>query len=355
MKRIVLTGGGTAGHVMVNLVLIPYLLQEGWQITYIGSLSGVERELLSKFPEVDYYGVSTGKLRRYFSWENFKDPLRLCKGIVEATKVIRSKRPSLLFSCGGFVSIPAIIGAWFCRVPIVLRETDYSPGLATRLALPFAKQVCVTFPDTLKELPLCKRRYDGPIIRPDLLAGDAAIGFALTGLSGAKPVLLFLGGSQGSLRINELVISALPALLECYDVIHIVGPNQPLLTEPPIGYKAYNYVGEDLAHLYALADLVITRAGSNALFEALSLHKPLLLLPLSKKVSRGDQILNAQYATSLGYAKMILEEDLGEALLLREINYLYKNRAHYLDRLLAFSHENALYRQLEVLKVWAKK
>lgn len=355
MKTIVLTGGGTAGHAMVNIVLIPYLILEGWKIIYIGSHTGIEKQLLSQFPNVAYYGIATGKLRRYCSLENFKDVFRLLKGTFEATKIIYKYKPHIVFSSGGFVSVPVVIAGWINRIPLVIRETDYTCGLANRIVLPFVNQVCVSFPDTLSHLPRCKRQYYGPIVRLSLLEGDYGLGLTLTQFSGEKPILLIMGGSQGSQQINELVRDTLPTLLEKYDVIHLCGHQDYLPNLHQSGYRSYAYVNEELSHLYAIADLVITRSGSNALFEGIALKKPMLLLPLSKRVSRGDQILNAQYACSKGYAKMLIEENLTANTFLNTIDYLYTHRSTYISNLNTIEHLDSIVKQLECINRWAKK
>lgn len=354
MKTIILTGGGTAGHVMVNLILIPHLLQSGYRIIYIGSHNGIEKELLSKIPEVDYYSISTGKLRRYFSLENFKDPFKVIKGIFEALHIIYKYKPHLIFSAGGFVSVPVVIAGWISRVPIIIRETDYTCGLANRIALRFAHQVCVTFPDTLKELPSYKRQYYGPIIRPELLKGDYSIGLTLTQFTGKKPIILVMGGSQGSHSTNQLIRTVLPELLSQFDIIHICGKGNVDESKSTSGYIQYEFVSEELTHLYAISDLIITRSGSNALFEGLLLKKPLLLLPLSKKYSRGDQILNAKYACSKGCAKIILEEDLTAIQLVEEIYHLYSNKHFYIKNLHALNYPDGLKKQLESIHKWVK-
>lgn len=355
MKMIILTGGGTAGHVMVNKTLIPHLLKDGWQVIYIGSKNSIEKELIEKIEQVKYYSISTGKLRRYFSLENFKDPFRIVKGIYEAYQIIRRVKPHIIFSGGGFVSVPVVIGGWLSRVPSIIRETDYTCGLANKITIPFAKQVCVTFPNTLKEMPSYKRSYYGPIIREDLLEGDTGMGLTLAGFSGAKPVLLIMGGSQGAKSINEVVRKAIGKLTEIFDVVHLCGKGNVDSSISLEGYKQYDYIEDELAHFYAMADIVVTRSGSNALFEGLVLRKPMLLIPLSSKASRGDQILNSKYAVDKGYAKMLLEEELNASTFTLQVESLYKQKSLYISRLNVIQSEDAIKKQLECIGKWSKR
>lgn len=354
MKVIILTGGGTAGHVMANIALIPYLKEEGWKIIYIGSQKGIERQLIGEIEGVVYYAIPSGKLKRYFSLENFKMPFQVLKGIYEAYKLIKKLKPHVIFSGGGYVSVPVVLGAWLNRVPSIIRETDYTCGLANKITLYFAKQICVTFPDTLINMPCYKRKYYGPIVRMNLLEGDAFTGLTLTQFTGAKPILLIMGGSQGAKKINDTVNEAMPRLVADFDIIHICGNGNKEKHIEVEGYKQYNYIGEELAHLYAIADVVVTRAGSNALFEGLVLRKPMLLLPLSKKVSRGDQILNAKYAVNKGYAKMILDEDLSANSLVVNVKQMYDRREIYRKRLNVLKPKEAIEKQLKCINRYSR-
>lgn len=329
LKRIVLTGGGTAGHVMPNLALIPQLRRENWEICYIGSQTGIERELLAG-TDIPYHAIATGKFRRYFSLKNFSDPFRVVQGIWQAALLLRQIRPAVVFSKGGFVAVPVALGAWLNRIPVVLHESDLTPGLANRLALPFANAICATFPETLAHLPGGKAHLTGNPIRAELLSGSREQGLQMCGFSGEKPVLAVLGGSLGSQTINNLIRSLLPQLCRQYQVVHICGKGNVdgLLTQP--GYCQFEFVGPELPHLLAAADFCVSRSGSNFIFELLALKKPSLLIPLSKAVSRGDQILNARSFQKQGFSMMMLEEELSRESLVQRIDQLYQERYQFI-------------------------
>ncbi|AGT30633.1 UDP-diphospho-muramoylpentapeptide beta-N- acetylglucosaminyltransferase [Geobacillus genomosp. 3] len=353
-KKIVLTGGGTAGHVMVNVALIPKLKEQGWDIVYIGSHEGIEREIIGRIDGVPYYSVSTGKLRRYFDWKNFKDPFNVLRGGFQAYHLIRKEKPDVVFSKGGFVSVPVILGAWLNGVPSVIHESDLTPGLANKIAMPFATKICLTFPETKQHVSADKAVYVGAIVREELKHGSAAQGRQMCQFDGKKPVLLAMGGSLGSKKINDALRANLSTLLAEFDIIHICGKgniDQSLVHQK--GYKQFEYVNEELPHLLALADIVVSRAGANAIFELLALRKPMLLIPLSKAASRGDQILNARSFENAGYAEVLMEEDLTNESLHTAIRRLYENKDRYqknmektntsdpLQTLLAVIHDTA--------------
>src|SRR5699024_9786070 len=292
-KQIILTGGGTAGHVMVNLAIIPIFLKEGWTIDYIGSKNGIEKELIEPIEGVTYHSISTGKLRRYMSKENFKDPFKVMKGTWQAFRIIGKKKPAVIFSKGGFVSVPVLVAARMRGVPAVIHESDYTPGLANKLAIPFAKKVLATFPETVKYLPKEKAEWIGAVVRDELYTGSRQKGFQLTNFTSRKNILLIMGGSAGSQKINSAVREGLDDLLKDFQVIHICGKENIDLDYSQEGYVQYEYVQEELKDLLAITDLVCSRAGANAIFEFLALNKPMLLIPLSRQASRGDQIVNA--------------------------------------------------------------
>lgn len=321
-RRITFTGGGTAGHVIVNLALIPYFLENDWEIDYIGSTSGIERDLISEIEGITYYPISTGKLRRYISIENMKDPFRVLKGIAQAWNIIRKTKPNVIFSKGGFVSVPVVVAARFRRVPTIIHESDLSPGLANKLAAPFAKQILTTFPETIDYVRKKNATYVGPIIRDELFQGSKDIGYALTGFQKGKRVLLIMGGSSGSQKINEAIRHILPNLSKTFQVIHICGAGNIDDTVKYDGYAQFEYVNEELKHLFAITDFVISRAGANAIFELLALQLPMLLIPLSLGASRGDQIENASSFAQKGIAHVFQEESMNSTDLLRAINNL---------------------------------
>lgn len=330
MKRIILTGGGTAGHVTPNIALLPRLKDLGYEISYIGSYNGIEKELIEK-QGIPYYGISSGKLRRYFDPKNFSDPFKVLKGYGQARNLIRRLKPDIIFSKGGFVSVPVILAAKHMKVPSIIHESDLTPGLANKLAIPSASRVCCNFPETLKHLPEGKAVLSGSPIRAELLTGSREKAYAFTGLRPGKPIILSVGGSTGSQVINDAVRNLLPRLLAEYQVIHLCGKgNLDESLRDKAGYVEYEYINEEMADLFAVADLVISRAGANAICELLALHKPNILIPLSKNASRGDQILNAQSFEKQGFSYVIEEEDLTEDALLEAVHTVWKEKGRYL-------------------------
>lgn len=339
MKKIILTGGGTAGHVTPNLALLPALQKEGFETRYIGSYNGIERRLIEE-AGIPYDGISSGKLRRYFDVKNFSDPLRVLKGYAESLKLIRKYKPDVLFSKGGFVAVPVVLAAKHYKVPVIIHESDMTPGLANKICIPSAKKVCCNFPETLKYLPEDKAVLTGSPIREELLSGDRLSGLQYAHLSADLPVILVIGGSLGSVTVNQAVRSILPELLKKFQVIHICGKGN--LDESLIGtkgYVQYEYVDKPLRHLFAAADLVISRAGANSICEILALRKPNILIPLSAAASRGDQILNAKSFAAQGFSTLLQEEDLTAETLRRAIDDTYQNRQTFIDKM-AESHLN---------------
>ncbi len=328
MKTIVLTGGGTAGHVTPNLALIPELKKAGYKIIYIGTENGMERGLVEK-TGVEYHYVSTGKLRRYMSKDNFTDMFKVVKGIAEAKKLIKRLKPDIVFSKGGFVAVPVVLGAKFNGVPVIAHESDMTPGLANKIAMPFAKKVCTTFPETVQYIGK-KGVHTGTPIRKELFEGSAEKGLALCGFDNEKPAIMMMGGSLGSQKINKVLRYILPEITKDFNLVHICGKGNVDKSINLKGYKQFEYLSEDLPDVMACADLIISRAGSNAISEFLALKKPALLIPLSAKASRGDQILNAQSFEKQGYSLVLKEEDMTPESLLKAVKELYLSK----DRLI---------------------
>ncbi|OAB36747.1 UDP-N-acetylglucosamine--N-acetylmuramyl-(pentapeptide) pyrophosphoryl-undecaprenol N-acetylglucosamine transferase [Paenibacillus macquariensis subsp. defensor] len=354
-KRILFTGGGSAGHVTVNVALIPRFVASGWDVSYIGSIKGIESELIRNVDHVDYHGISTGKLRRYMSVENFKDPFRIVKGVFEAYSLIRKIKPDVVFSKGGFVSVPVVIGAKLNNVPIIIHESDITPGLANKIALPLATKVCVTFPETLDHIKSDKATYVGAIIRDELRAGNAARGRSLLKFVSSKPIILVMGGSLGSKKINGTIRNNLSQLLKQYQVVHICGKDQ---IDPSIhldGYQQFEYIHDELSDVIASADVVVTRAGSNSIFEFLALHKPMLLIPLSRAASRGDQILNAQSFQKAGYAEVLMEEELSDDSFIKSLELLLSNRVQIVDNMTKHDHSSTIDQVIGLIQKAAKK
>lgn len=331
MKRIILTGGGTAGHVTPNIALLPRLKELGYDIQYIGSYTGIEKELIEPFG-IPYHGISSGKLRRYFSVQNFTDPFRVLKGFREAHKLIRQLKPDVIFSKGGFVSVPVVLAGKRCKVPVIIHESDMTPGLANKIAIPSAAKVCCNFPETLKSLPEGKAVLTGSPIRQELLSGNKIAAMDMCHFTSDKPVILVIGGSLGAVAVNNAVHEALPELLKDFQIIHLCGKGKMDESLKDVeGYCQFEYIKNELRNLFALADIVISRAGANAICELLALHKPNLLIPLSANASRGDQILNARSFERQGFSLVLEEEQLTKETLLAAVKNLYENRTTFIN------------------------
>ena len=327
MSKIAFTGGGTVGHVSVNLSLIPTALEKGHQVFYIGSKSGIEREMIeSQILNIKYYPISSGKLRRYLSFENAKDVFKVLKGILDARRVLKKEKPDLLFSKGGFVSVPVVIAARSLNIPTIIHESDLTPGLANKISLKFSKKIYTTFEDTLKYLPKDKADFVGATIREDLKEGNQQKGYEITGFDSDKKVLLVMGGSLGSKKLNDIIRDNLEALLHDYQIIHLTGHGLVDESYKQKGYIQYEFVKEELTHLLSITDTVVSRAGSNAIYEFLTLRIPMLLIPLGLDQSRGDQIDNAKYFESKGYGKMIPEDQLTQFKLLEQLKQIESHR-----------------------------
>ena len=324
-KKIILTGGGTAGHVVPNLALVPALRAAGYEIYYIGRKNGIERTLVEA-EGLPYHGISAGKLRRYVDFKNFTDIFRVVKGFADALRVIRKIKPDVIFSKGGFVTVPVLAAARFLRIKSIIHESDITPGLANRLAIPFASKVCASFPETMQHLPKEKAVLTGSPIRQSLLGGNAAKARELCKFANAtNPTILVMGGSTGAKAINQCLREALPALTPRYNIIHLCGKGNRAEIKNP-AYAEFEYVNEEMPHLYAAASLVVSRAGANSIFELIALKKPNLLIPLPRSASRGDQIENAASMQSRGLSQVLEEEGLTPDVLERAIDELYKNR-----------------------------
>ena len=329
MKHIVLTGGGTAGHVTPNIALIARLKKEGYKISYIGSYTGIEKTLIEEL-NIPYYGISSGKLRRYFDLKNFTDPFRVLKGFGEARKLLKKLQPDIVFSKGGFVSVPVVVAAGRLKIPTIIHESDMTPGLANKLCIPSAVKVCCNFPETKSHLPEGKAVVTGTPIRQELLSGDPEKGRAFTGFTADKPVILIIGGSLGAQAVNTAVRNILPQLLPDFQVVHLCGKGKKDESLTGLaGYVQYEYIEKELADLFAMADIVISRAGANAICELQALKKPNLLIPLSANASRGDQILNARSFEKQGFSMVLEEEELTDQVLLDAVHKLYENRDTY--------------------------
>ena len=343
MKKIVMTGGGTAGHVTPNIALMPALRNEGYEISYIGSYEGIEKRLIEE-QGVPYYGISSGKLRRYFDPKNFTDPFKVLKGYAQSISILKKIKPDVVFSKGGFVSVPVVLAARHCKIPAIIHESDLTPGLANKLAIPGAVKVCCNFPETLNYLPKDKAVLTGSPIRQELLKGNANHAFSMCRFSDhTKPVILIVGGSTGSRAINTAIRGLLPELIKSYNVIHLCGKGNLDETLYSVsGYAQFEYANQELSDLFALADLVISRAGANAICELLALRKPNILIPLPAEASRGDQILNANSLRSQGCSYVLEEANLSNTALLEAVEHVFAKKEEYIQAMENSSSRNSI-------------
>lgn len=330
MKKIIMTGGGTAGHVTPNIALMPALKEAGYEIEYIGSYNGMEKGLIEA-QGIPYHGISSGKLRRYFDWKNFSDPFKVLKGYGQALHLMKKLKPDVVFSKGGFVSVPVVLAAKARHIPAIIHESDITPGLANKLAMRGASKICCNFPETMKYLPEEKRVLTGSPIRRELFQGNANAALKLCGFPNHnKPVLLIIGGSSGSKVINDAVREILDELLKDFFIIHLCGKgNLDEKLTGIAGYAQFEYANAELTDMFALADIAISRAGANSICELLALHKPNILIPLSAAASRGDQILNAKSFKKQGFSYVIEEEQLKGTVLLDALKEVYASRDSY--------------------------
>lgn len=350
MKKIVLTGGGTLGHVTPHLSLIPHLLQAGYEIHYIGTEKGMEAEKIRSVPGVTYHAVQSGKLRRYFSWQNFIDPFKVIAGAFQSARLMGKIKPDAVFSKGGFVAVPVVFGAWLHHVPVVCHESDLTPGLANRLCAPFARKIATTFPECAQALGP-KAEMTGTPLRPELFRGSRARGLSLLGFDGSRPILLMMGGSSGAQAVNKALREALPRLTDQFDVAHICGKgNLDEELQGVSGYRQLEFLDAELPDALACADLVLSRAGSNALCEFQALCKPMLLVPYPKGASRGDQILNAQSLQKRGLARVLLQEDMTADTLVRALDDTWADREQLTAALHAAPPADGTGRVLEMIE-----
>lgn len=350
MKRIILTGGGTAGHVTPNIALVPTLRKLDYDIHYIGSYNGIERTLIEEM-KIPYYGIDSGKLRRYFDPKNFTDPFKVIHGYGQANKLIKQLKPDVVFSKGGFVTVPVVVAAHRHHIPVIIHESDMTPGLANRLSIPSASKVCCTFPETMAHLPEGKAVLTGSPIRQELLSGNKLNALKFCGFTANKPVLMIIGGSQGSAVVNDAMRGILPELLKTFQVIHLCGKSKvDHALDHLEGYIQFEYIEKELADLFALADVCVSRAGANAICEILALRKPNLLIPLSANASRGDQILNAESFENQGFSEVLTEEQLAPSILIPRILKLYENRASYIATMETSEQGDAISKIIELIE-----
>ena len=348
LKIAAFTGGGTAGHVLPAVPVMRRLQQRGIEIVYIGSASGLEKRYLEGVADVRFFGIASGKLRRYWSWRNLTDVIGVLRGIWQSLRLLGRVRPGVIFSKGGHLSFPVVLAGWLRGIPIVAHESDFSPGLANRLAMPFLHTLCTSFPMQRPRRLRGELVHTGSPVRPELLAGSAAKGRALLRTPSGHPVVLVTGGSLGADALNAVVTAAAPTLVETCCLAHVCGPGKLTELELP-GYHQFEYVGSDWGDLLAAADLVVARAGSNTLFELLTLGKPNLLIPLPAKASRGDQIENAAYARRAGFSEVVQQQELDAAALTGAVTTMLAEREAWVARLARFEAPPAVERLADLL------
>lgn len=342
---VVFTGGGTAGHVTPNLALIPLVREKcknvDLDVHYIGSENGIEKEIIAKYDNITYHSIRTGKLRRYFSWQNFSDPFRVIGGYFDAKKLMKKIRPAIVFSKGGFVSVPVAAAAHAYKIPVIAHESDLTPGLANKISARFATKICTTFPDTLEYLPKGVGVCTGSPIRPELFDGNAERARARYGFDG-KPVILSMGGSLGSVVLNKALRGNLPELTKKYNIIHLCGKGNidDKCEKYANSYKQFEFISDELPDALALSAFIVSRAGSNAIHEFLALHKPMLLIPLSAAASRGDQILNAQSFEKRGFAIVLKEENITPSTFLHAISFVEKDKEKMTESMENYENSN---------------
>jgi UDP-N-acetylglucosamine--N-acetylmuramyl-(pentapeptide) pyrophosphoryl-undecaprenol N-acetylglucosamine transferase len=350
-QSIVFTGGGTAGHVTPNLALIKEFSADGWTINYIGSADGIEKGMIQNIG-IPFHAVNSGKLRRYFSLKNILDPFKILVGIAQSFWLFHKLKPDVVFSKGGFVAFPVVVGAWLNRIPVVAHESDMTPGLANRLCFPFVNKICLTFDAGKKHFKRQdKINVTGTPIRQQLFEGNKLRGLELCGFNSDKPCLLVIGGSLGAGSINQSVRAALGELLKEYQVIHLCGKGKiDASLNSLAGYRQFEYANDELADLFAISSVIISRAGANSLYEILALGKPHILIPLSAQVSRGDQIQNARYFQGLGISVVIQDKSLNTETLLSGLQDVMKNQSDIDKKIRALKIKSATDKIVAIIK-----
>ncbi|MBD8045982.1 MAG: undecaprenyldiphospho-muramoylpentapeptide beta-N-acetylglucosaminyltransferase [Clostridium argentinense] len=345
-----MTGGGSAGHVTPNIALMPKLKTLGYDIQYIGTKNGIERQLIEA-EHIKYHVISSGKLRRYFDLKNFTDPFRVVKGVFDAISILKKEKPNIVFSKGGFVSVPVVLAAKFNKIPVIIHEADMTPGLANKISMPYCSKICVTFPEALNQVDKKKSVLTGLPIRSELLEGSKIKGQQICSFKDDKPIVLVVGGSLGSKFINDIIRENLQELLQKFNIVHVCGKGNISEEHKNVkGYVQFEYVKEELPHLMKAASIVVSRAGANFIFELLALKKPNLLIPLSARASRGDQILNAKSFEKNGYSLVIEEENLNSKILLEKLDELYSNKEKYIEAMDKSDVKNSIDKIIELIE-----
>lgn len=350
--KIVLTGGGTAGHVMPHLALIPEMRQRSWNVAYIGTKK-IEKTLVSE-AAVPFYTIQAGKLRRYFSFQNLLDVFRCFIGFIQSLYYLLRLKPDLVFSKGGYVSVPVCLAAWVLGIPVLTHESDVTPGLANRIIAKVAKKVFYSFPQSKKHLPE-GALYTPLPVRDEIFRGSREEALRLCGFEAndKRPVVLIMGGSQGAQAINQAVVRASGEFFKFFRVIHLTGAGKSVALESSSSYYQQEYAKNELKDFFALADLVVSRSGANSIFEFLALHKPMILIPLVAG-SRGDQVVNARAFEEKKLALVQFEKDLTPEnflLLCKKALTTLETSSEETPSKEALNNRNALLDSLEALSI----
>ena len=313
MKRtIVFTGGGTAGHVYPGLSVAEVLgKSDDIRIVWIGSAKGMEAGIV-RDAGIEFIGVPSGKLRRYFSVRNFFDLFKIFGGLVKSYFVIKKLKPALVFSKGGFVSVPPVVAAGLQKIPVLSHESDLTPGLATRINSRFSDKILVSYEKTAAYLPAGKAVVTGNPVRSAIYDSDPLRGRAASG-AGDRKIILVIGGSQGALQINRLIEEIVGELVSDFFIIHQMGSYSYKESDLD-GWVTRDFIREELPDFIAAADLIVSRAGASTLWESASLGKPSILIPLGGGSSRGDQLKNAEVFGEAGAAVVLKGEPSADDL-----------------------------------------
>lgn len=347
---ILFTGGGTAGHVTPNVALIEKLREENWQCHYVGSRKGIEKEIIARL-DIPYHGIASGKLRRYFHWQNFTDPFLVVLGLLQSLAICLRVRADVVFSKGGYVAVPVVLAAWLFRIPVICHESDVTPGLANRLCFPFAHRICVNFSESKQFMPSGKLIVTGTPLRQSLVKGDASRGRRFLGITGVKPLMLVFGGSLGSRVINAQVRSVIEQLTRKFVVVHVTGQGNIDDSFDSIrDYIQAEYLMDEFGDVLAAADLVVARAGANSIYELLVTRKPHLLIPLPARASRGDQLVNASTFARAGYSHVIEEDDLRDESFLQKVEDIFVNREAIAAQLAKFQVLDSVLKISDVIR-----
>ena len=315
MISIAFTGGGTGGHIYPGLAIASWMeKQYPYRIFWIGSGAGMDRDLVER-AGLEFFGVPSGKLRRYFSLRNFSDVFKVLAGFFAARRILKKEKPSLLFSKGGFVSVPPCAAAKSLKIPVFTHESDYSPGLATRINTRFAEKIFLSYNESAAFFAgpaAAKLCVSGNPIREQFRTAEPDKGRAFLGLGNDERILLVLGGSLGSAEINDLVRACLPELTRHYTVVHQTGEGSEQVSGDVPRYKPFAYFRDELPHIIAAAELVLCRSGAGTIWECKSLKKPMVLIPLRGSGTRGDQVENARLFQKKGAAICFIPAQAGD-------------------------------------------